>query len=278
MVHVKVSLLVLAALATVQSLPAQHLNSLTSAERAAGWLLLFDGKTMTGWQDPTKMTPRGDSWSVEDGCLKANTHPRVREDLLTKESFGSFELTFEWRISPAGNSGVKYRIQDHIFLDSTKLYKGAKRFEDTVGYELEHRLGSREKLATDARSEDYLVGFEYQVIDNEGHPDVRRGGKYSAGALYDMVPPIRQQAKPVGQFNRSRIVLRGNHVEHWLNGVKVVDTMLDGAAVRENAGRRWKGTGVYDLLTKQPKKVTPIGLQNHNDEAWFRNIKIRPLP
>lgn len=252
-------------------------NVLTPAEKAAGWKLLFDGHSMKGWRDPTKMTPVGDSWSIEDGCLKANKKPRVREDLLTTDTFTDFELLFEWRISPAGNSGLKYRAQDSVFLDSTKRLKTAKRFEEQVGYEMEHRLGSRAKLAPDASSEDYLVAFEYQTIDNEGHPDGRRGGSHSSGALYDMVAPSQATAKPIGEFNQSRIVLKGNHVEHWLNGVKVVDTNLDSPEIRQALERRWKGTGVYRLLAEQPKKNCPIALQNHNDEAWFRNIKIRPL-
>lgn len=259
------------------ALPAAEHNVLTPAESAAGWKLLFDGKTMNGWTDPTRMNPAGDAWSVEDGCLKANKHPRIREDLLTKETFRDFELTFEWRISKAGNSGLKYRIQDTVFLDSTKVPKNAKRFEDMVGYEMEHHLGSRATLAPNAHSEDYPVGFEYQTIDNEGHPDGRRGGSHATGALYDMVAPTRQMARPVGEFNQSRIVLRGNHVEHWLNGEKVVDTMLDAPEIEKAVTARWKGTGVYDLLVKQPKKDCPIGLQNHDDAAWFRDIKIRPM-
>lgn len=272
---VKVGILVLILAA---ALPAAEHNVLTPAERAAGWKLLFDGKTMNGWTDPTKMKPAGDAWSVEDGCLKANRHPRIREDLMTKETFRDFELTFEWRISPAGNSGLKYRIQDTVFLDSAKVLKNAKRFEDTVGYEMEHRLGSRATLAPNAHSEDYPVGFEYQTIDNQGHPDGRRGGSHATGALYDMVAPSKQLARPVGEFNQSRIVLRGNHVEHWLNGQKVVDTLLDAPEIEKAVAARWKGTGVYNLLVKQPKKDCPIGLQNHNDVAWFRDIKIRPLP
>jgi hypothetical protein len=85
-------------------------------------------------------------------------------------------------------------------------------------------------------------------------------------------------AKPVGQFNRARVVVRGNHTEHWLNGVKVVDANLDDAVVRETLAKRWgKQSRVYELLTDRAKKTGPISLQNHNDEAWFRNIRIRPL-
>jgi hypothetical protein len=93
-----------------------------------------------------------------------------------------------------------------------------------------------------------------------------------------MVAPTTQAARPVGEFNESRIVLRGNRVEHWLNGVKVVDTDLGVPAIAEGLAKRWTtASPVYQMLTRQPKKRTPIALQHHIDEVWFRNLKIRPL-
>ncbi|MEO8661981.1 MAG: family 16 glycoside hydrolase [Bryobacteraceae bacterium] len=257
-------------------LPAAEPNTLTPAEQAAGWKLLFDGSTMNGWRDPSQLTPKGDAWSIE-GCLKANKNPRITEDLFTTGTFADFELKFEWRISPAGNSGLKYRIQDTVFLDNTKAPKDIKRFEDKVGYELEHHTASRAALAPESRAQDYVVGFEFQAIDNDGNVDGRRGGSHSSGALYDMVAPSKQTAKPVGEFNQSRLLVLGNHVEHWLNGVKVVDAQLDAPEIEKAIAGRWKGTGIYDLLLKQPKKSCPISLQNHDDVAWFRDIKIRPM-
>src|SRR5689334_13490074 len=85
-------------------------NQLTAAEKMAGWQLLFDGKTYAGWEDPTKKSPPATSFTIEDGCLKSTSHPPIEEDLFTKDTFSDFELEFDWRISPAGNSGVKYRI------------------------------------------------------------------------------------------------------------------------------------------------------------------------
>src|SRR5690348_2174562 len=81
-------------------------NQLTAAEKAAGWRLLFDGKSFAGWQDPTRETPPSDSFVIEAGCLKSQSHPKVREDLFSAETFGDFELRFDWKIAPAGNSGV----------------------------------------------------------------------------------------------------------------------------------------------------------------------------
>jgi len=234
----------------------------------SGWVSLFDGKTMAGWEDPRQKTPPGDAWGIEDGCLKANRRPRITEDLFTKETFRDFELMFEWRVSPGANSGVKYRIQDKVFLRG-----GAGKFEDWVNYAIGHRPETRPD-----HGQEYVVGFEYQVLDNGRNPDARHGTDHQAGALYDIVGPEKDVTRPVGEFNESRLVVKGNHVEHWLNGVKVVETDLDSATAAERIAKRWgKGTPVGDALTKQPKRDCAISLQNHGDDAWFKNIKIRKL-
>ncbi len=253
-------------------------NTITPAELAAGWTLLFDGRTLDGWEDPAKETPPGNSWTVEDGCIKAVSNPRLREDLFTNDTFGNFELSFEWKIAPRGNSGVKYRVQDRAVLVRGLTDPQAKRFEDTVDYELANRAGDRSRLGPDDSMEEYDIAYEYQIIDNEGHPDALRGPSRTTGALYGMVAPAEQTARPLGEFNQSRIVLKGNHVEHWLNGVKVVDTSLDAEPIRTGLAERW-GTDspVYRLMAEMPHKEGPIALQNHNDEAWFRSIKIRRL-
>src|SRR5262249_25553742 len=107
--------LLIAALLAASALTAAS-NALTPQEKSAGWILLFDGKTLNGWVDPAKHNPPGDGWSIDDGCLKSKSHPRYREDLFTTQTFTDFELVFDWRISPEGNSGIKYRIQDHFFV------------------------------------------------------------------------------------------------------------------------------------------------------------------
>ncbi|MEZ5353849.1 MAG: DUF1080 domain-containing protein [Bryobacteraceae bacterium] len=251
-------------------------NTLTEQEKEAGWKLLFDGSTLEAWDDPGQRTPPADSWTIADGSIQSRAHPKIREDLMTKEAFGDFEMVFDWKISPGGNSGVKYQIQDRILLDRGKLNKKLKTFEEQLGYEIDHPVADRANLI--GQGEEYVVAFEYQVIDDTGHADARRGAKYQAGALYSMVPAAKPMAKPVGEFNHSRIVKRGAQVEHWLNGEKVVDSSLDAPEIKEGADKRWKGVPrVHDGLTKRPKAETPVGLQNHGDEAWFRNIKIRRL-
>ncbi len=255
-------------LALAGVLAAQE-NQLTPAEKSAGWKLLFNGKDMTGWDDPRQKTPAGDAWTIADGCLKAHAKPHIYEDLFTNETFGDFELIFDWRISSGGNSGVKYRIQDHVFLHSG--WKG--RFEDLVNLSLKDRRTDRP-----ARGQDYVIGFEYQMIDNVLNEDAHAGRTHTTGALYDMVPPDSDPSRPVGQFNHSRIVLRGNHVEHWLNGVKVVDADLGAKEVKEHVAKRWSANSpTYNLLANQPKHACPISLQNHGDEVWFRNIKLRTI-
>jgi hypothetical protein len=242
-------------------------NTLTAQEKAAGWKLLFDGKSMAGWNDTRRMSPPGDAWTIEDGCLKAQPRPHITEDLVSVERFANFEFVFDWRISPGGNSGVKYRIQDLVWLVEGKY----KRFEDMVDESIRRRRNERPE-----KGQQYVVGFEYQVIDNGRHRDALRGPKYQSAGLYDLVGPVKDVTRPVGEFNHSRIVLRGNHVEHWLNGEKVVDTDLGEAAL--GSAKRWGAASpVYDMLVKQPRKECPISLQNHNDAAWFRNIKIRRL-
>lgn len=253
-------------------------NALTPEEQAKGWRLLFDGESLAGWEDPAMENPPGDAWTVEEGCIKAVHAPKLREDLFTLDAFQDFELSFEWKISPGGNSGVKYRVQDRGVLEDGKLNPDAKRFEDLVDYELLHRQSGRDRVTPGASFQEYVVAFEYQVIDNNAHKDALRGADRTSGAIYSMVAPASSPVKPVGEFNESRIVLRGNHVQHWLNGEKVVDAMLDSEPIVAGLEKRWgQESPVYRLLTEMPRKKSPIGLQHHVDEAWYRSIKIRPL-
>ncbi len=229
------------------------------------WKSLFDGKTFAGWE-----TPAGTPFVIEDGCLKSVRHPPISEDLFTKERFGDFELEFDWKISPKGNSGVKYRIQDRVWLLDEKL----PRFEDQVVAAMAHPRKDRP-----TKGQEYVIGFEYQITDNAANSDALANGPlHRTAALYDMFAASKDVTKPVGEFNHSRIVARGDHVEHWLNGEKVVDVSLKAAEIAKASAKRWgAGSAVYDLLVKQPLKQCQISLQNHGDEAWFRNLRIRRL-
>ena len=253
-------------------------NTLTSEEKAAGWQLLFDGKSMRNWQDPSKKTPPGDAWSIEDGSLKATSHPQITEDLVSNGTYTDFELMWDWKIAPGSNSGLKYRIQAFPIVSDRLSKPGTTKFEQQVDSAMQRGYFDRKLIQAGDHAQIYVIGFEYQLIDNERHRDALRGGKYQAGALYDILAPSTAAAKPVGDWNTSKLVVKGNHIEHWLNGVKVVDSSLDDPAVKESSAKRWGAESpVYKLLTTRPKADCPISLQNHGDNAWFRNIKIRPL-
>ena len=200
------------------------------------------------------------------GPLKATSKPRIREDLFTTRTFRDFELVFDWRISPAGNSGVKYRIQDHFFVLPPEP---KEKFEASVQRTLQHRTKRRP-----GKGEDYVVGFEYQLTDDQANPDARSNPKHTAGALYDMVAPATAAAHPAGAFNHSRILLRGNHVEHWINSVKVLEYACGSDSVRE-AVKRSKFKKVPNFGNKIRGHLL---LQDHHSEVWFRNIKLRELP
>lgn len=259
-------------------LSADAPNRLSPAEKKEGWILLFDGKTLDAFNDPRKKSPPGDGWAVEDGMIRTIAKPRLREDLISNQTFRNFEFVFDWKIAPGSNSGVKYRIQDRFFLDKAKEKKGLP-FEEMVGYELANKLSSRSNPSAQG-GEEYVVGFEFQMIDNAAHKDAQRGAVYQTGAMYSMIPAAKNASKPVGEWNTTRIVMRGEHVEHWLNGEKVLDASMESPLIEAAAAKRWKkhAPSLYELLTKQPKKDAPVGLQHHNDPVWFRNIKIRRLP
>jgi hypothetical protein len=236
---------------------------------AQKWQVLFDGKTFKGWEDPAKKSPPGASFIIEDGCLKAVPHPSLREDLFTSDTYGDFELEFDWKISPRGNSGLKYRIQDRVMLLDEKFPK----FEEQALASIKNRRKDRP-----SKGEEYVIGFEYQIIDNAAAADARVGPLHQTGALYDMIAASKDVTRPVGEFNRARILVKGDHFEHWLNGQKVVEGSLKSPDVARGTAKRWgEGSPIYDLLVNQPRKQCQISLQNHNDAAWFKNIRIRRL-
>jgi hypothetical protein len=269
----RATLLILAGAAL---LSAAH-NELTPQEKQAGWRLLFDGQTFRGWQDPATKNQPGDAWRIENDTVRTVLKPRIEEDLVSEAEFGDFELTFDWKIAPKGNTGVKYRIQRHIFVDKEKQYVGAGGFEAQLGHELKNRPSDRTKLKPGASGFVYTVGFECQLIDDQGHVDALRGADRRTGALYAMNPPEKSAAKPAGEWNTGRILVVGNNFEHWINGVKVNEGSLTDDAVRAGVSKRWKPAPeiLQDLSAPRPRG--PVSLQHHSDEAWFRNIKIREV-
>jgi hypothetical protein len=223
--------------ATAQSAPATQgtvsvlPNTLTDAERGAGWKLLFDGQSTKGWRGYQKKTvPSG--WAVEDGSLT-----RVSEagDIITEKQYQDFELELEWKISEGGNSGIMYRV-------------------------------------TEGAEETYQTGPEMQVLDDARHPD-GRNRLTSAGSDYGLYAAPAGIVKPAGGWNQVRILVQGHHVEHWLNGVKVVDYELESRdwdqKVAASKFKQWPGYG------RAPKGH--IALQDHGDRVWYRSIKLREI-
>jgi hypothetical protein len=219
-------------------------NTLTPAETAAGWKLLFDGKTTNGWRGYHATTFPAQGWAVEDGAIKRvgkGEKPGTGGDIITTGEYGNFELALDWKLSPGGNSGIKYLITESA--DGTS-HAG--------------------------------VGYEMQILDDDRHPDAKLGvnGNRTAGSLYDLIAPSTHAARPIGEWNQARLVVRGRHVEHWLNGQRVVQFEIGSpemkALIAKSKYKDIKGFG--DATSGH------ILLQDHGDEVSFRNIKIRQLP
>jgi hypothetical protein len=212
-------------------------NTLSPAEKKAGWVLLFDGKAINQWRG-FKKDQVPDSWQVEDGAIALTG--KGGGDLITKNQYENYEFSVDWKISEGGNSGIIYNVSED------PQYKAT-----------------------------YHTGPEMQVLDNDRHPDAKMGknGNRQAGANYDLIPLSTPAVKPVGQWNTAKVVVNKGHVEHWLNGKKVVAYQL--------------GSPEWEALVKGSKfasmpgygriKKGHIALQDHGDKVWYKNIKIRPL-
>jgi len=248
---------------------------LGAAGMAGGWRSLFDGHTLAGWDDPGRRSPVGDSWAVRDGWIVSTPKPRLREDLLTKEEFGDFELSFEWRLERGSNTGVKYRVQECVFLDLSKMPRGMVSIQDQLAYEIKNRVSNRGAVADATAAKDYSIGFEFQILDDAVHPDAKAGvnGNRKNAGLYDLIPPQNVRFNGVGEWNRARIVVRGRHVEHWLNGFRTVEY--------ERGTQMWRALVDHSKYVVWPSfGEAPKGhilLQDHGNRVSFRSIKIREL-
>jgi hypothetical protein len=217
-------------------------NTVSPQEKQNGMKLLWDGKTADGWRGANKDQFPAEGWRMEDGILTvlgtAGTTSRKGGDIVTREKYGAFDLQFEFKLTGGANSGVKYFV-------------------------------------TEKAGDSSAVGLEYQVLDDEKHPDAKQGvvGNRTLASLYDLVPSlkIKRGQRPIGEWNSGRIVVYpDNRVEHWLNGYKVVEYQ--------------RGTPVYQALVARSKYqqhenfgMTEKGhilLQDHGDEVSFRSIKI----
>lgn len=212
-------------------------NTLSVAEQAQGWKLLFDGKTTNGWIGAGMNPFPVEGWKVEDATLMSVANVKGT-DIITKDKYTAFDLQFEYNFAEGANSGVKYFVGN-----------GGPS-----------------------------IGLEYQVLDDKIHPDAKAGvvGNRTTASLYDLIPAEKQErfTKGAGEWNIARIVAYpDNHIEHWLNGVKVVEYV--------------RGSAIYKALVARSKyaefenfgmvKETPILLQYHHDQVKFRSIKIKKL-
>lgn len=214
-------------------------NTLTEAEKNDGWKLLFDGESLNGWKDYQGESVNG-PWKVEDGLLAAQGEGADEYGYLsTTDQYENFILTFDWKISEGGNSGVLYHVID--------------RPQYGVPYE---------------------TGPEYQVIDDEGFPGGLEDWQ-KTGADYAMytADESKKELKPVGQWNSSKIVFDNGHVEYWLNGAKTVEfeAWSEDWFERKNAGK-WSDVREYGL-----GRYGYIVLQDHGAKCWYKNIKIKEL-
>ncbi len=211
-----------------------HVNAqieLTREEVRQGWRLLFDGISSQGWKSAQGETFPARGWVIKDGELTVLVGGKAG-DIVTVEQFSNFELVLEFKLTPGANSGIKYFVQPGTSL-----------------------------------------GLEYQILDDELHPDAKQGvaGNRTLASLYDLIPAEHKQARPIGEWNEARIVVNGNLVEHWLNGVKVVSfdrsSQCFRALIQKSKYKDIEGFGQHER--------GHILLQDHGDTVSFRNLKIR---
>ncbi len=226
-------------------------NTLTDAEKATGWRLLWDGKTTTGWRSAKADAFPAKGWIMKDGVLtvlaNAGQESVAGGDIITRDRYSNFELRLEFKMTPRANSGIKYFVQPNL--------------DPITGTGAKAAVGS-------------AIGLEYQILDDSLHPDAKlgRNGNRTLSSLYDlMAASSDKKPNPVGEWNSARLIVRGNHVEHWLNGKKVLEYDRGAPAFRDAvANSKYKNIPNFGEWPDGH-----ILLQEHGDEVSFRNIKIR---
>lgn len=216
------------------ALAAAALAMMPAQPPASSWRSLFDGKTTAGWRG-FKKSAMPEGWTVVDGAL---TRGGKAGDIVTVDQFDDFELTIDWKIAPGANSGLFYRV-----------------------------------IETSDAGPMWHVAPEYQLIDDRGYKGGPLKGTQLTAANYDLQPPAVDATKPAGEWNTTRILANGSHVEHWLNGKKIVEYELWSEA--------WKALVEKSKFKDHPEYARArkghIGIQDHGDWAAFRNIKIRDV-
>ena len=216
------------------------LTTICKAQKSK-WTVLFDGGSTDKFRGYNMPSFPHDAWKVEDGALVTQTGvPNI--DLVTREAYKNFELKFEWKVSKAGNSGVFFHMKESLTHESNN-----------------------------GNSPNWLDNFEMQILDDINFNDT--AAIRSAGSLYDLIIPQHKHLKPIGEYNEARLIVNGNHVEHWLNGNKVVEYEMGSSAMAKLlAESKFKNNPNYGS--------SPDGLimfQHHGQKVWFKNISVRRL-
>lgn len=223
------------------------LNNLTAEEKFNNVQLLWDGHSSNGWRGAYKKSFPASGWEMKDGILTVEASNGKQEglggDIVTDKEYHAFDLQFDFKLTPGANSGVKYFVKENYDVNGQSA-----------------------------------IGLEYQVLDDDRHPDAKKGrdGNRTVASLYDMIPKAKIKAaiKPIGEWNHGRVIVYpNNHVEHWLNGYKVLEYERGSAAFKQLVAiskySKWKNFGLW--------KEGHILLQDHGDKVSYKNIKIKVL-
>ena len=220
-------------------------NTLTPNEEKDGWQLLWDGKTTNGWRGAKLDGFPEKGWSIEDGILKVHKADGGEStnggDIVTTKTYKNFVLSVDFKITEGANSGIKYFVKPDM-----------------------------------NKGEGSAIGCEFQILDDLRHPDAKLGvkGNRTLGSLYDLIPAPANKPFDINNWNTAVVIVDGNHVEHWLNGEKLLEYDRNNqewnALVAYSKYRDWPNFGNHDEGN--------ILLQDHGDEVWFKNVKIQPLP
>lgn len=222
-------------------------NALSNQEKKEGWVLLFDGSSTEQWRGAHKDHFPQAGWKVEDGNLvvmeSGGAESQHGGDIVTKDEYGNFHLVLDFKLTEGANSGIKYFVTE----------------------------------AYDSKAS--AIGLEYQILDDARHPDAKKGnngkGTRTISSLYDLIAADSQKkVKPIGSWNHAEIIVQGGHVEHWLNGEKVLSYERGSdhykELVKNSKYKHYKDFGLADK--------GHILLQDHGNKVYFKNIKIKPLP
>ena len=244
MKKITIALMALALCVSCGTMESSKDNTLTKQEKKDGWALLWDGKTSEGWRGAKLDAFPEHGWVIEDGVLKVmpgdGGESKNGGDIITTRLYRNFILKVDFKITEGANSGIKY------FVDPT-LNKGT---------------GS-------------AIGCEFQILDDTRHPDAKLGvkGNRTLGSLYDLIPAPENKPFDINAWNTAMVIVQGNHVEHWLNDVKLLEY--------ERNNQEWDALVAYSKYKNWPNfgnyEEGYILLQDHGDEVWYKNIKIKEL-